>query len=440
MSKTKTQSAVITITKTPRRRFLKTAGSAAGAAFFAPTIIPSSALGRDGAVAPSERIVIGGIGIGRRGTYDLGCFLEQKDVQFAAVCDVKENRRVEVKKMADEKYGNQDCAMYRDFRELLDRSDIDAVLIATGPNWHATAAMTAAKAGKDMYCEKPVTKNISQSLILAETMRRTGRVFQAGTQRRNLPHFAFACELARTGKLGKIKTVYAHPMGMKAIMSGWLPAEPEPAKDVVDWDMYLGPAAWRPYNAKLLDGFNFEKGGGFVGAFSGGGVLEWGSHCVDLCQWAVGDCLPPVEYNPPKDGQLVARYENGTELIFRETGWIPLGSCPVRFEGETGWVEAGDSGKLVLSSPELLAGREVAEIGGYPATYHVRDFLDCVKTRSRPKGNADAACNAHIACHAANIALFLGRQVKYDNATNSFVNDEQANRLRSEALRESWRL
>ena len=424
----------------PRRQFLKGALSAAGAAVLAPTIIPSSALGLDGAVAPSERVVVGGIGIGGRGTYDLGCFLEQKDVQFVAVCDVKEKRRTAVKKIADEKYGNENCATYVDFRELLDRKDIDAVLIATGPNWHATMAMHAAKAGKDMYCEKPVTKNISQSLILAETMRRTGRVFQAGTQRRNLPHFAFACELARTGKLGKLKKVYAHPAGMQALMSGWLIPETEPDKEVVDWNMYLGPAAWRPFNPKLLDGFNFEKGGGFIGAFNGGGVLEWGSHCVDLCQWAVGDCAPPVEYNAPKDGELVARYENGCELIFREKGWIPLGSCPVRSEGETGWVEAGDSGKLVLSSPELLAGREVAEIGGYPATFHVRDFLDCVKTRGLPKGNADAACNAHIACHAANVALSLGRTVKYDNKTNEFIDDVQANRFRSEALREPWRL
>ncbi len=419
-----------------RRRFLKTAFAATGAAVIAPTIVPSSALGLGGAIAPSERIVIGGIGIGNRGTYDLGCFLQQPDVQFVAVCDVKETRRVAVKKIVDNSYGNQSCETYRDFRELLDRDDIDAVLIATGPNWHATAAMTAAKAGKDMYCEKPVTKNISQSLILAETMRRTGRVFQAGTQRRNLPHFAFACELARTGKLGKLQKVFAHPAGMQAMMSGWLPAEPEPKKEFIDWDMYLGPAAWRPFNAKLLDGFNFEKGGGLVG----GGVLEWGSHCVDLCQWAVGDCLPPVEYNAPNDGQLVARYENGTELIFRENGWIPLGSCPVRFEGETGWVEAGDSGKLVLSSPALLAGRTVAEIGGYPATYHVRDFLDCVKSRSQPKGNADAACNAHIACHAANIALYLDRRVNYDNVKHEFIDDPQANRLRSEALREPWRL
>ena len=420
----------------PRRRFLKATLAATGGALMIPTIVSGSALGLGGAVAPSDRIVIGGIGIGNRGTYDHGCFLEQPDVQCVAVADVKQERRVKVKKIADDKYGNGDCATYRDFRELLDRPDIDAVLIATGPNWHATAAMAAARAGKDMYCEKPVTKNIAQSLILAETMRRTGRVFQAGTQRRNLPHFSFACELARTGQLGKIKKVFAHPAGMQAMMSGWLPAEAEPDREVVDWDIYLGPAAWRPFNPKLLDGFNFEKGGGLVG----GGVLEWGSHCVDLCQWAVGDCAPPVEYDAPQDGQLVARYENGTELVFRETGWIPLGSCPVRFEGEDGWVEAGDSGKLVLSSPELLAGRTVAEIGGYPATFHVRDFLDCVKTRRQPRGNAAAACNAHIACHAANIALHLGRRVKFDNTTNEFIDDEQANRLRSEALREPWRL
>lgn len=258
------------LTQVPRRQFLKSALSVGGAAL-APQIIPSSALGLDGHTAPSERIIVGGIGIGNRGTYDLGCFLEQKDAQFVAVCDIKEARRTAVKKIVDTKYGTEKCEMYRDFRELLDRKDIDAVLIATGPNWHATAAMNAAKAGKDMYCEKPCTKNIAQSLILAETMRRTGRVFQAGTQRRNLPHFAFACELARTGRLGPLKKVFAHPAGMQAMMSGWLVPEVEPDKNVVDWDLYLGPAAWRPFNAKQLDGFNFEKGGGLVGRGSGMG-------------------------------------------------------------------------------------------------------------------------------------------------------------------------
>jgi len=419
-----------------RRRFMKTA-LATGAAIMAPRVIPGTALGKEGAAPPSERITVGGIGIGRRGGYDLGCFLQQPDVQFLAICDIKAKRRGEIKAIADKHHGNQDCDMYRDFRELLERDDIDAVLIATGPNWHCTASIYAARAGKDMYCEKPCTKNVVQSLALNETMRRTGRVFQAGTQRRNLPHFAFACELARTGKLGKLKRVHAHPAGMSAKMSGWQTPAPEPPKEEVDWDMYLGPAAWRPYNGRDMNGFHFEKGGGLVG----GGVLEWGSHCVDLCQWAVGaDDTAPVEYNPPENGQIIARYENGVELVLREKGWIGLGSCPVRFEGETGWVEAGDSGKLVLSSPELLAGRKVAEIGGYPATFHVRDFLNCVKSRNQPKTNAQAACYAHIACHGANNALFLGRQLKYDLKKHEYIDDEQANRLRSEALRSPWRI
>ncbi len=419
--------------KLSRRSLVKAAVSAVAA----PLVVPSSALGLDGAVPPSERITVAGIGIGRRGEYDLGCFLAQPDVRFAAVCDVKESRRVAIKKIADAHHEDGQCTMHRDFREVLDRPDIDAVLIATGPNWHGLMAVEAAKAGKDVYCEKPCTKNIAESLILRDTMRRCGTVFQAGTQRRNLPHFAFACDLARSGRLGRVTRVYAHPGGMQSATSGWLGSDPAPDPAVADWDLYLGPAAWRPFHAETLaDGFNFEKGGGLVG----GGVLEWGSHCVDLCQWAVGDRPPPVEYAPPHEGQLFAWYADGTELVFREKGWIPLGSCPVRFEGTTGWVETGDSGKLALSSPALLAGRTVEEVANYPATFHVRDFLDCVKTRGKPKGNADAACNAHIACHAANIALHLGRTVKFDTDTNEFRDDPQANRLRSEALREPWRM
>jgi len=419
-----------------RRQAIKNAISAS-ALFSVPHIIPSSALGKDGTVPPSERIVMGGIGIGNRGTYDLSCFLPQRDVQFAAVCDVKAARRAAVKEIADKHYGNQDCDVYRDLRELLARSDIDAVLIATGPNWHATAATLAARAGKDVYCEKPCTKNISQSLKLADTVRRTGRVFQAGTQRRNLPHFDFACELARTGKLGTLRRVYAHPAGMTTVSSGWSTPEVEPAKEEVDWDLYLGPAAWRPFNKAHLDGFNFEKGGGMVG----GGVLEWGSHCVDLCQWANNaDTTSPVEYFPPENGEIKARYANGVELIIREQGWIPLGSCPVRFEGDDGWIETGDSGKYVLSSPELLAGRKVEEIGGYPATFHVRDFLNCVKSRGEPRAHAETACYAHITCHAVNISVFLDRQLQYDPVKNEFIGDEQANRLRSEALRSPWRI
>jgi predicted dehydrogenase len=424
------------VNRLARRRFLKTALSA-GAAVMAPQIIPSSALGLDGAVPPSERIVIGGIGIGNRGIYDLSCFLEQPDVQFKAVCDIKAARRDAVKKFVDERYKNNDCVTYRDFRELLARDDIDGVLIATGPNWHATAAIYAAKAGKDMYCEKPCSKTIDESLVLADTMRRTGRIFQAGTQRRSLPNFAFACELAKSGRLGKLKRVHAHPApwGLDVKMSGWLPAEQEPPMETLDWNMYLGPAAWRPFNKQHMVGGNFEKGGGLIG----GGVLEWGTHCVDLCQWAANaDQTTPVEFNPAKDSQIVARYADGVELVIREHGWLPLGSCPVRFEGEDGWVETGDSGKLELSSPDLLAGAPVEMVEGYPATFHVRDFLDCMRSRSQPIANAEVACNSHIACHGANMAMMLGRKLTYDPKKNVFLGDDQANRLRSEALREPW--
>jgi predicted dehydrogenase len=421
-----------------RRAFLRSAARA-GVALSLPTLLPAAVLGREGAVPPSERIVMGGIGIGGRGTYVLSVFLQEPDVQVVAIADVQAAKRQAAKQRVDARYGNSDCATYRDLRELLARPDIDAVLIATGPNWHAVASTLAAEAGKDVYCEKPCTKNIAESLALAETFRRTARVFQAGTQRRSLPNFAFAVELARTGRLGKLHTVHAQPLGLKTVMSGWYPAEPEPPAGEVDWDLYLGPAAWRPFNRRLLNAFHFEKGGGFVGALGGGGVLEWGSHCVDLCQWAAdADHTAPVEYEPAGN-RLLARYASGVRLVMRDDGWLPLGSCPVRFEGDKGWVETADNGDIEASSPDLLVGRG-AKIGGYPADFHVRNFLDCVKTRGQPRANAEVACWSHIACHAANIALLLGRKLRYDPVKNEFVGDAEANRLRGEALREPWRV
>lgn len=422
-------------TRCSRRQWLRGA-LRASAMVAAPWLVPASALGRGGIVAPSQRVILGGLGIGGRGAYVLGCFLNEPDVRVVAICDVRADRRQRTKKQVDTKYGDDKCAVYRDFRELLDRPDIDAVLITTGSNWHALLSIYSAKAGKDVYCEKPCTKTIAESLALAETFRRTGRLFQGGMQRRNLPHFEFAVQLARQGKLGKLQAVHAHPGGLGTGTSGWAPPEPEPSKDEVDWDLYLGPAAWRPFNRGLLNS-GFEKGGGMVG----GGVLEWGSHCVDLCQWAnSADDTAPVVYHPVENDQATAVYANGVKLVMRNDGWLPLGSCPVRFEGDAGWVETGDSGKLALSSPALLAGRKVAEIPGYPATFHVRDFLNCVKSRKQPRANAEVACQSHIACHAANIAIFLGRTLRYDPQKNEFLGDDEANRLRGEAIRDPWRV
>jgi len=185
-----------------------------------------------------------------------------------------------------------------------------------------------------------------------------------------------------------------------------------------------------------MNGFNFEKGGGLVG----GGILEWGSHCVDQCQWAnQAERTAPVEYWPIENGQATARYANGVKLVIRGGGWGRLGSCPVRFEGTKGWVETGDSGNVNVSSPDLLIGRG-KKVGGYPANNHLRDFFNCVKTRGLPRANHHATCWTDIACHAANIAIFLKRKCTYDPKKNVFIGDKEANRLRSEALREPWRL
>jgi len=387
-----------------RRKFL----TAAGLALAAPAIIPSGALGKDGGVAPSEKTVLGAIGIGPRGRYVLSRMLNEPDVQFVAICDVQAGRRKQVKAMADAKYGNQDCAMCRDMFELLARKDIDTVLIATGDHWHALASILAAKAGKDVYSEKPCGITIGDCQALADTMNRYGRVFQAGTQRRSIGNFQFAVHLALSGKLGKLHTVHASIYKLRVIHD-WLPAEPEPPKDVVDWDRWLGPAPWRPYNSAYVRG-------GWRGYFdfdSGATLLDWGAHTVDLCQWALGaDGTTPVTYEPD-GGTIYARYANGVKLVMRRGDWMGLGTCPVRFEGDEGWVETGDTGRIELHPTSLVSERKRYVRRGTDPAGHGRNFLDCVKSRARTASNADIMRHSHIACHAAAIAWQLGRKVTF---------------------------
>jgi len=423
----------------PRRQFLKASSLVA-----APLIVPSSVLGqRAGAVPPSDRIVVGGIGIGSRGAYDLQTFLAQKDVQFVAVCDVREERREVVKTTVDRHYGNRDCVMYSDYMELLARPDIDAVLIATGDRWHALLSIHAAQQGKDVYSEKPCSMTIAESQALAATFRRYGRIYQAGTQRRNAGNFVLAVELARNGRLGKLKSVHAQLVDARSMppvpSHDWLPAEPEPPKQVVDWDRWLGPCPWRPYNHLYVQGRwrNFFD-------FHGGSILEWGSHTVDLCQWANdADDTQPLEYVPEGTNQgpfaVRCRYANGVELVMRDSGWLGLGSCSVRFEGEDGWVETGDTSKMEGSENIREFLRPVSDYKD-AMHHHVRDFLNGIKTRSQPRANAQVAANSHIVCHAAYIAFQLGRKLVWDPAKAEFVGDEEANRMRSRALREPWRI
>jgi len=425
------------------RRDLLKAALPAGALVSAPLVVPASALGRGGATAPSDRVTLGGLGIGNRGTRDLQSFLSQPDVRFLAICDVRNERREAIKSMADRKYGNNDCAMYSDQNELWARKDIDALLIATGDRWHTLLSVMSARAGKDVYCEKPCSMSIAESRALADTFLSLGRIYQAGTQRRNGPNFIKAYELARSGKLGKLRTVHAEVgpgnRWAPATIHDWLPAEPEPPKQVTDWDRWLGPAPWRPYNSQYIQG----RWRGYFD-FHGGGILEWGSHTVDLCQWVADvDSTTPVEFDPEGMGRdtpyaIHCRYANGIKLEMRDSGFMGLGSCHIRYEGDAGWVETADGGKIEVS--ENLRGEDLSGGAGDATTNHVRDFVNCVKSRKQTRANVLAACQTHIACHAAYIAFQLGRKLRFDPGTDSFLGDEEANRMRSRAMREPWRL
>jgi predicted dehydrogenase len=428
-----------------RRGFLGQALSVGGAVAL-PWFIPARALGRGGSTPPSERIVLGAIGIGPRGRHVLECMLAEQDVQFVAICDVQRSRREHVKAMADSRYGNKDCVMYRDFFELLARDDIDAVLIATGDHWHALGSILAAKAGKDVYSEKPCGLTMGQCQALDDTMRRHARVFQAGTQRRNVPNFQFANHLAQSGKLGQLRTLHASCY-RPHVRFDWLPAEPEPPKDECDWERWLGPSPWRPYNKAYVAG----QWRGHYDFDSGAAILDWAAHTVDLCQWAnSADLTGPVEFEP-SEAQITARYANGVRLIidFLETPFgnrdphyrTSNGTCPVRFIGDEGWVETGDSGQ-VITHPESLKAemRQFTLMAGTDAAGHTRDFLNCVKSRGLPACNSSVMRHSHLASHAAALSWMCNRPLKYDPAREEFVADAEANRMRDRAMREPWHI
>ena len=322
--------------QTSRRTFIKVAAVAIGM----PTIIPASALGKNGTVAPSNRLVMGGIGIGPRGRKVLACFLEQPDVQFVQIADAQEERREIVRRLVNREYKNEDCLKVRDMYEVLARDDIDIVQVTTGDRWHTLGTILAAKAGKDVYCEKPCSMTIRETQDLANTVNRYGRVFQAGTQRRNVDNFQFAAHLARSGKLGNIHTVNA---GILKLVpnADWLPEETLPDPDICDWDRWLGPAPWRPYNLKYVQG----RWRGHYDFHGGAGLPEWGSHTIDLCQWAASaDETVPVKYEY-EGNSIIGTYKNGIKLVLRLSGfksegdWKVPGTCPVKFEGAEGSFE-----------------------------------------------------------------------------------------------------
>ena len=430
-----------------RRDFVKRAALACGA-LAAPQIIPASALGRDGVVAPSERIVMGGIGIGGRGTHDLGWMIGEPDVQFVAICDVRKSRREAAKNIVDGKYGNKDCALYGDMRQFLaERSDVDAVIIATGDRWHALAATMAMRAGKDVYCEKPSCLTIPQGQMVVETARRYARVYQTGAQRLSEPNHVFAIEMARTGRLGKIHTVYADIRYRGGSRHDWLPAEPLPPKEELDWDAWLGPCPWRPYN-------NVYVNHGWYNYYDfATDVAMWGAHT--MAQALAGIDMTNVstiefEYAGP-DATMMTRLSNGVKLVLvRVDGscWEPCqywhGACGERFDGPEGWTAAADGYSMTdVSSPALL--REYKKVlNEYIGRtrrpmYHVRDFFDCIKSRRLTVANPEVMYRSMSICLAADICDVLKRNLKFDLVKGEFVGDAEANRMRFRTRRETWR-
>lgn len=428
---------------TPSRRdfLLSTAATTAVSSLF--SIVPAHVLGGDGKTAPSDKIALGVIGIGPRCTYDLKAMLNFADIRCVAIADVQASRRDAGKKLVDETYQNSDCRLYRDFRDLLARPDIDAVLIATGDRWHAPASILAAQAGKDVYSEKPCGITIGACQELSQVIKQTKRVFQAGTQRRSVLNFQKAVELVHTGKLGKLHTMHAS-VYMPVLDNTWLPAEPQPTREVCDWNMWLGPAPWRPYNQKYVE----RHWRGQWDFDSGARILDWGAHTVDLCQWAnQADDTMPIEYEP-SDKNIVCTYANGVKLIIdflpdpfgkRDPHYITrLGTCPVRFIGDAGSVETGDEGEIVVT-PEKLQ-RELPEatkrVRGLDVSAHARNFFDCIRSRGKTAANEDVMRRSHIASHAAAIAWILQRKLRFDPIKEEFVNDPDANALRSRPARD----
>jgi len=416
-----------------RREFLKGSAVAAGAAFALPIIVPSSVFGAN---APSSRITIGSVGVGNMGGGNMKGFNGKSDCQVIAVCDVDAEHR----EKACQTLGLDANSSYNDFRELLARNDIDAVVVSTPDHWHVPISIAAIRAGKDVYCEKPLTLTIAGGRALANEAKRYGRIVQTGSQQRSSSHFRLACELVRNGRIGKVHTVRVGIAGNnRECEPTWTP---EPVPEGFDYDMWLGPAPWAPYHSQRCH-YQFR----FILDYSGGQPTNWGAHHLDIAQWGLGmDDSGPVEIvgdgEFPETGLFTtatkvyfeATYASGTKLICK------TGGSNTRFEGTEGWVDVSRGG--LKTEPESLKEETIGpdEIHLYESRDHKQNFLDCVGTRKQPICNAEVGHRSSSLCHLGNIAMLLGRKLRWDPQRERFIGDSVANHMRQRPLRSPWRL
>jgi len=419
------------------------------AACAAPMIVSSSVLGRAGAVPPSERITMGFIGLGGQGsghlfsggwTYVPGGYLGRDEVQVLGVCDVRQERLEKAQQRVNEHYANKagtgayaSAEAYRDFRDLLARDDVDAVLMALPFHWHGLMAILAAKAGKDIYSEKPIALTIREGRTLVETVQRYGRVYQAGTQQRSEygGKFRRACELVRNGRIGTLKEVYAYRPG-----GGFEPKLRNASKpgisvpEGLDWDLFVGPGPWQPYTG----------GNAHCGLFAFGDP-NWGPHHYDTVQWAIGnDQAGPVELDV-QDGHAVLRYENGVAVHACAFPDEPVGevggACFVGTEGRV----AVDRDRLVADPPDILdepLGPDDTRL--YESNSHSGNFLDAIRTRKRTICDVETAHRSMSLVLLAGMAMQLKRTLAWDPVKEEFPADAEANRLLSYARRPGWQI
>ena len=422
-----------------RREWLKGASATAAAAIVGPYMITSSALGAGGRPAPSNRITMGAIGLGGQGSGDMNDFLGRNQVQVLAVCDVDRGHRDGAKAAVDKRYGSGACAATNDFRDIIRRKDIDTVMIATPDHWHAIPVIEAAKAGKDIHCQKPLSLTVEEGRAMSDAVKRFGRVFQTGSQQRSDGRFRFACELVRNGRIGKLQT-------MEVGLPGGSGCPPQPAKpppDGFDYDMWLGQAPYEPYCDNRTH-WNFR----WILDYSGGQVTDWGAHHCDIAQWGNGTSMTgPTEVEGkgefPADGlwnaavnyRFECTYPGGVRMIV--SSGFPNG---VKFVGTDGWVFV-DRGRIDAQPIAILKSViKPNEIHLYESHDHKGNFLDCIRTRAETIAPIENAHRSITIAHIGNIAMLLGRKLKWDPKAERFVNDAEANRMLSRAMRSPWHL
>ena len=414
-----------------RRSFLATVLSSATA----PMFVPASVFGQN---PPSERLRVGVIGTGKMAhDYHLSTLSGFKDVEILAVCDVDTTRRLHAKKYVDGKSGKS-CDAYVDYREILARKDVDAVVIATPDHWHALPVIEACQAGKDVYCEKPLTLNIREAELCIKAVRKHGRVLQTGSQQRSsvFGPFRLACEIVRSGRLGKLKTVRVGVGGP----SKWCDLPEEAAEPGLDWDRWLGPAPKRAFHSALSPRgmHNHFPAWRNYREYSGGALTDIGAHHFDIAQWALGmDESGPVEIVPPAEAEAMTGaklvYSNGIEMFHG-------GKSGCTFEGSDGTLHI-DRGSLT-SNPESIVKEPLGEkeVRLYKSAGHHRDWVDCIRSRKRPVADVEIGARSATVCHLANLAYWHRRKLRWDPAAWRFVGDEEANGWLDAPRREPWQL